>query len=258
MPAPIADLYQGFQSIWEPGASAPSNAPPGAHWDPTYAMYVPDEQVAPVQQAPPQQLPPPGPDLSQQYQGSQGTFQPPPQQPLPQVPGYTPPAYTPPPAFAYPEFQAPDAQAVLSRPGYAFRQKEGERIIQNDRAHRGLLNTGSTLRDLVNYGQDYATNEYGNEWNRSANEYGLNRANAVGIYNTNYQTQYQDPYQIARQGAQDVFAPKMAGYQNEVAATQRGNELDWTHAFDLANFDWNKYRDWRDSTWNMNYQYATA
>lgn len=194
-----------------------------------------------------------------------GTFTPPapvnlggPLPGLPATPEYTPPGYTPPPAFAFRDFAPPDAETVKSRPGYEFRRKEGERSILNDRAHSGLLNTGSTLKDLVNYGEDYATNEYGNEWNRAATEYGMDRGNAVDTYNTNYRTQYQDPYQISRQGALDAFAPKMVGYSTQAAAGQRQNELDWSHAFDLSNFDWQKFKDWRDSTFNMNYSYATA
>lgn len=51
-------------------------------------------------------------------------------------------------------------------PGYEFRLGEGMRAIEGSAAARGNLMSGSTLQALQRYGQDYATNEYGNWLNR--------------------------------------------------------------------------------------------
>lgn len=45
-------------------------------------------------------------------------------------------------------------------PGYDFRMQQGEKAIQNSAAARGMLNSGSTLKALEQYGQDYGTNDY--------------------------------------------------------------------------------------------------
>lgn len=51
-------------------------------------------------------------------------------------------------------------------PGYEFRLNEGLNAVQSSAAARGSLNSGATLRDLLKYGQDYATSEYGTYLNR--------------------------------------------------------------------------------------------
>lgn len=51
-------------------------------------------------------------------------------------------------------------------PGYEFRLNEGLDAVQSSAAARGSLNSGATLRDLLKYGQDYATSEYGTYLNR--------------------------------------------------------------------------------------------
>lgn len=51
-------------------------------------------------------------------------------------------------------------------PGYQFRLNEGMKAIQGSAAARGGLNSGATLKALERYGQDYASNEYQNAYNR--------------------------------------------------------------------------------------------
>lgn len=46
VPAAGGDAYQGFESQWAPGATAPSNAPAGAEWNKEYAMYKPKAGAA--------------------------------------------------------------------------------------------------------------------------------------------------------------------------------------------------------------------
>ena len=51
-------------------------------------------------------------------------------------------------------------------PGYDFRLQEGQRGIEASAAARGGLNSGAAMRDLLRYGQDYASSEYGNYLSR--------------------------------------------------------------------------------------------
>ena len=47
-------------------------------------------------------------------------------------------------------------------PGYDFRMKQGMDALQSSAAARGGLYSGAAMRDALQYGQDYASNEYGN------------------------------------------------------------------------------------------------
>lgn len=51
-------------------------------------------------------------------------------------------------------------------PGYAFRMSEGMKAIERSAAARGGLLSGSTLKGITRFGQDTASNEYTNAFNR--------------------------------------------------------------------------------------------
>ena len=53
-------------------------------------------------------------------------------------------------------------------PGYAYRVDEGRKAIERSAAARGMLNSGATLRQLQEYGQNEATAEYDRGFNRLA------------------------------------------------------------------------------------------
>jgi len=56
--------------------------------------------------------------------------------------------------------------ALAMTPGYQFRLQQGTDSVQNGAAARGGLLSGAAQKALLKYGQDYASNEYGNEFNR--------------------------------------------------------------------------------------------
>lgn len=60
-------------------------------------------------------------------------------------------------------------------PGYAFRLSEGLKALEGRAASRGGLLSGNTLRGITNYGQEAASQEYTNAFNR----YQLNRQNQL-------------------------------------------------------------------------------
>jgi hypothetical protein len=70
------------------------------------------------------------------------------------------------------DFSMADYQAD---PGYAFRLKEGMKALDAQAASRGKLISGAALKAANRYGQDYASNEYSNAFNR----YQTNRNNQL-------------------------------------------------------------------------------
>lgn len=72
-------------------------------------------------------------------------------------------------------------------PGYAFRQAEGQKAIDNSAAARGSSLSGATLKALTRYGQDTASAEYQNSYNRWNNDVS-NRFNRIsGVAGTGQQ-----------------------------------------------------------------------
>jgi len=60
-------------------------------------------------------------------------------------------------------------------PGYAFRQSEGMKALERSAAARGGLLSGGALKGIQRFGQDLASQEYQNAFNR----YQVNRANQL-------------------------------------------------------------------------------
>jgi hypothetical protein len=61
-------------------------------------------------------------------------------------------------------------------PGYAFRMSEGMKGLERSAAARGGLLSGATLKGIQRYGQDMASQEYQNAFNR----YGIERDRRLG------------------------------------------------------------------------------
>jgi hypothetical protein len=56
---------------------------------------------------------------------------------------------------------------MFTDPGYQFRLNQGLDAITSNAAARGVLRTGGNLQDLMDYGQNAASQEYQNVWNRA-------------------------------------------------------------------------------------------
>jgi hypothetical protein len=78
-------------------------------------------------------------------------------------------------------FVPPDNLTEQNDPGFQARMKMGTDAIQRSAASRGTLLTGGLLKGLDRYAQDYASNEYGNVYNRAKDMY----STAYGIFNNN-------------------------------------------------------------------------
>jgi len=166
--------------------------------------------------------------------------------------------YTPATPFAYGDFQAPTGQSILSDPSYQFRLEQGQKALDASAANRGTLRTGGHLKDTIGYGQNFASQEYGNIYNRAAEQYGTNRnnaqqnyamneANRAGAYNTNlglakstYDTNeanragaYGTNYNVAK----DIYginaAGKASAYGTNRQNAQEGYQSQYNTAKDL-------------------------
>lgn len=58
-------------------------------------------------------------------------------------------------------------------PGYQFRLTEGANAVNTNYAGRGLYNSGAAAKAMQKYGQDYASGEFNNAYNRLSNLAGL-------------------------------------------------------------------------------------
>jgi len=92
-------------------------------------------------------------------------------------------------ANGYPVFQGPTGVDEMNDPGYQFRLKQGRGALEASAAARGVLNTGGTLQGVLQQGQDYASSEFGNVWNRAKDIYGTK----VGAYQSAW-----DAYRFAQ------------------------------------------------------------
>jgi hypothetical protein len=93
------------------------------------------------------------------------------------------------------QFSAPDLNNTTD-PGYLARLQMGTDAIQKSAAAKGTLLTGGTLKDLTNYAQDYASNEYGNVYGRAANTFNTN----YGIFENNQANAFNRLYGLTGLG----------------------------------------------------------
>ena len=118
-------------------------------------------------------------------------------------------------------------QDIYSDPSYQFRLQQGQDAIQSSAAAQGGLLSGATLKALQGYGQDMASQEYSNAYNRfnadQTNRY--NRlSNLVGI-GQNAAAQVGN---AGAQTSQAIANNTMAG-ANSIAAGQIGSANAWTN-----------------------------
>lgn len=72
---------------------------------------------------------------------------------------------------------------LRSTPGYQFRYNTGLNALQNSQAARGYDQSGRAMKELVDYGQNFATNEYQNELARRASVMDLGRNTTTSLAN---------------------------------------------------------------------------
>ena len=131
------------------------------------------------------------------------------------------------------DFSMADYQAD---PGYAFRMSEGMKALERSAAARGGLMSGAMMKGITRFGQDQASQEYQNAFNR----YQVNRANQLnplqslmGAGQTSANTLTNAAGQLGQglgQAAVAQGAARASGYMNQANAVQNalsgvGNNL---------------------------------
>lgn len=84
------------------------------------------------------------------------------------------------------QFNAPTGLTEQNDPGFQARLQLGTDAIQRSAAAKGGVVTGGTAKALNTYAQDYASNEYGNVYNRALNDF----TTKYNVYNTDQANQY--------------------------------------------------------------------
>jgi hypothetical protein len=113
-------------------------------------------------------------------------------------------------------FQAPTGLTEQNDPGYQARLKLGQQALENSAAARGGVLGGGTAKDLTNYAQDFASNEYSNVYSRAQQEY----QNAYNVFQNNQSNTYNRLAGVAGIGQTSTTA---LGNQGQAAAGNVAN-----------------------------------
>lgn len=116
-----------------------------------------------------------------------------------------------------------DGSFYQQDPGYQFRLDEGNKAINAAMSARGNAGGGAALKELARYGQNFASNEYQNAWNRTnalAN-YGNQASMALGNFAGGHSANLSNNaigFGNAAAGAE------LGKYQNQVSAGKSAME----------------------------------
>ena len=105
-------------------------------------------------------------------------------------------------------------------PGYQFRMNEGLKGLERFAAAQGSLNSGSTLKAMSRYAQDYASGEYGNEFNRLATLAGFGNQPSGGSESANIANMYNQQGNAIAQGQLNMGNARASMYSGMNDAMQ--------------------------------------
>jgi hypothetical protein len=107
------------------------------------------------------------------------------------------------------KFVAPDGLTEQNDPGYQARLSLGMQAMDRSAAARGSVLTGGVVQAENQAAQDYASNEYGNVYNRAFNQYAQN----YNQYEQNQANQYNRLAALAGVGQQTAQQLGLLGNQ---------------------------------------------
>lgn len=141
------------------------------------------------------------------------------------------------------QFNAPTAADATNSPGFKFRLDEGLKGLQRSAAAKGTLLTGGTLKNLNDYAQNSASQEYENVYNRAFNEYDTRRQNFLNNEANRYNSQ--------RSNLNDQW-----GINSDYFNMGRVNRLDDFNIFNTDRaFDYGVYNDDRNFSRGLSNDY---
>ena len=198
---------------------------------------------------------------------------------------YNPVPYTPAPSFAQNPFAAaapftgPTAEQLTADPGYQFRLRQGQEALERSGAARGVTNTGGTLKDILDYGQNAASQEYQNVFGRQRDIYDLNERNrfdayqanfknAMDAYNLNERNRYQgyttnelarwEENQEAEARRSGAYATNLGGYERQQQYGLRAQGQGFDQAYRNWQEQFNQGRMNAQDTYNRMYGLGTS
>ena len=125
----------------------------------------------------------------------------------------------------------PDTGANIMRmdPGYRFRLSEGLKALDRQAAARGGLISGAALRAASQYGQDFASNEFGNAYNRLAQlaNTGPRAAGVMSDLGTNYANTMSGVYGNIGQTNANAMLARGSAYGNALGGAARSMGQWW-------------------------------
>ena len=125
-------------------------------------------------------------------------------------------------------------------PGYDFRLKEGIKALERSAASRGTVLAGGTLRELARYNQGFASNEFGNAYNRFQENRRTRYNQLAGIAGVGQQTGME----LGRTGADYArsIGDIIIGGQTSAAAARASGYNAWANTLqNMANVPLNWY-----------------
>lgn len=93
-------------------------------------------------------------------------------------------------------------------PAYQFDLQQGEQAVQRSAAAQGGLVSGGAMKDLNDYAQGYASNQYQQSYQNALQGYQTNFNNSLAGYQTNYSNalqQYQTAYNVFENNQANSF-----------------------------------------------------
>ena len=136
--------------------------------------------------------------------------------------------------YATAEF-TPEMFAAGKDPGYGFRMSEGLKAVDRQAAARGGLISGAALKASQRFGQDMASQEYGNAFNRyqtvrgntlspyqNLQGVGLNAANMTGNAGASYGSAGNQAFGAAGGNAMNAFGAASQGATGAYGAAGAG------------------------------------
>lgn len=145
-------------------------------------------------------------------------------------PQFTPPGFTPTQPFqgsysftpfSYGAFKAPTLEEARNAPGYQFGLQQGQDALLNAAARMGVARGGGTLKDLFNFTNTAAEQNYGNVFNQELTGYTTNRDTAFNQWAANNAAALnafgaqKDVYNLNNQAARENY---LNAFQNASAA----------------------------------------
>jgi len=183
----------------------------GSSPDPETGECVPDESTDPTYDDP-----------------FTGTFTAPTERPWPTAPEWRGPDIPDVGDFGYEEWQAPDKfkaptmEEAQAAPGFKMRMDQGRKALEASAAAKGVLRSGKTYTDLMDYGQQMGEMGYEDVYRRRSGEYDRSRRNLERDYQTGYGRE-RDIYNIGRENVLGRYASELGEEQRRY----RPKEQQW-------------------------------